>query len=75
MIWKRRDAEFAEKTCRRKPLRSPRLRVSNPDTIHTRTILKHRGTEITEKAPNKNSVSSVPLCFEPLPATEETNHA
>jgi hypothetical protein len=28
MIWKRRDAEFAEKTCRRKPLRSPRLRVS-----------------------------------------------
>ena len=30
MIWKRRDAEFAEKTCRRKPLRSPRLRVSIP---------------------------------------------
>ena len=30
MSWKRRDAEFAEKTCRRKPLRSLRLRVSRP---------------------------------------------
>ena len=37
MIWKRTDAEFAEKTCRRKPLRSPRLRVSNPDAIQSRT--------------------------------------
>ena len=50
MIWKRRDTEFAEKTCRRKPLRSPRLRVSNLDTTQTRTILKtqrhrdHRGS-------------------------------
>ena len=71
MIWKRRDTEFAEKTCRRKPLRSPRLRVSNPGTIHTRTILKHRGTEITEQAPNQNSVSSVPLCFEFQSAIKE----
>ncbi len=70
MIWKRRDAEFAEK-CRRKPLRSPRLRVSNPDTIQTETILKHRGTEITEEAPDQNSVSSVPLCLNPLPEIKE----
>ncbi len=63
MIWKRTDAEFAEKTCRRIPLRSPRRRVSNPYTVQTQTILKHRGTEITEEAPNQNSVSSVPLCF------------
>jgi hypothetical protein len=71
MIWKRRDAEFAEKTCRRKPLRSPRLRVSNPDQTQTQTILKHRGTEITEEAPNQNSVSSVPLCFYLPPVFEE----
>ena len=37
MIWKRTDAEFAEKTCRRKPLRSPRLRVSNPGTTQPHT--------------------------------------
>jgi len=45
MIWKRRDAEFAEKTCRRKPLRSPRLRVSNPDrTQNTEQIWTGRVT-------------------------------
>lgn len=75
MTWKRRDAEFAEKTCRRKPLRSPRLRVSRPHTIPTQTILKHRVTEITEEAQNQNSVSSVPLCFELLHGIEETNFA
>lgn len=29
MIWKRRDAEFAEQGSSQNPLRSPRLRVSN----------------------------------------------
>ncbi len=41
MIWKHTDAEFAKKTYRRIPLRSPRRRVSNPYTIHTHT--SHEG--------------------------------
>ena len=65
MIWKRRDAEFAEQGSSQNPLRSPRLRVSNSRTPNRGLIWKHRGTEITEKAPNQNSVSSVPLCFNP----------
>ncbi len=71
MIWKRTDAEFAKKTYRRIPLRSPRRRVSNPGTILTQTILEHRGTEITEDVPNQNSVPSVPLCFYSQSAIKE----
>ena len=75
MIWKRTGAEFAEQGSSQNPLRPPRLRVSNSRTSNPRMIRKHRATEITEKAPNQNSVSSVPLCFDLLTATEETYHA
>ena len=33
MIWKRRDAEFAEQGSSENPLRSPRLRVSTPSSF------------------------------------------
>ena len=55
MIWKRRDAEFAEQGSSQNPLRTPRLRVSNFRTPNPGFVWKHRGTEFTEKVPHQNS--------------------